>query len=165
LYQCRRPALFSNTTGAGNTATASFALTSNRTSGNNTADGFSALLTTKPIIQIPRNLGLIAEEVAEVNPDLVVRDEKGEIYTVRCDAVNAMLLNEFVKEHRAFIEEQRKVAKFEATITRQQQEMEALTAAIKEQAAQIQKVSAELATSRPSWRTRGEQTCTENRLE
>src|SRR5437868_13352850 len=43
--------------------------------------------------------GLIAEEVAEVNPDLVVRDENGEIYTVRYDAVNAMLLNEFLKEH------------------------------------------------------------------
>src|SRR5947208_4643345 len=43
--------------------------------------------------------GLIAEEVAEVNPDLVVRDTKGEIYTVRYDAVNAMVLNEFLKEH------------------------------------------------------------------
>jgi hypothetical protein len=53
--------------------------------------------------------GLIAEEVAKVNPDLVVRDQ-GEIYTVRYDAVNAMLLNEFLKEHRAFVEEQRKGA-------------------------------------------------------
>ena len=44
--------------------------------------------------------GLIAEEVAAVNPDLVVRDQDGEIYTVRYDAVNAMLLNEFLKEHR-----------------------------------------------------------------
>ena len=43
--------------------------------------------------------GLIAEEVAEVNPDLVVRDASGEIYTVRYDAVNAILLNEFLKEH------------------------------------------------------------------
>ena len=43
--------------------------------------------------------GLIAEEVDAVNPDLVVRDEKGEIYTVRYEAVNAMLLNEFLKEH------------------------------------------------------------------
>src|SRR6266550_3912980 len=49
--------------------------------------------------------GLIAEEVADVNPDLVVRDENGEIYTVRYDAVNAMLLNEFLKEHLAFVEE------------------------------------------------------------
>jgi hypothetical protein len=43
---------------------------------------------------------LIAEKVAEINPDLVVRDKNGEIYTVRYDAVNAMLLNEFLKEHR-----------------------------------------------------------------
>ena len=50
--------------------------------------------------------GLIAEEVAEVNRDLVVRDEKGEIYTVRYDAVNAMLLNEFLKEHRTVQETQ-----------------------------------------------------------
>ena len=51
--------------------------------------------------------GLIAEEVAEVNPDLVVRDENGEIYTVRYDAVNAMLLNEFLKEHRTVQEQKR----------------------------------------------------------
>jgi hypothetical protein len=44
--------------------------------------------------------GLIAEEVAEINPNLVVRDEDGHVYTVRYDAVNAMLLNEFLKEHR-----------------------------------------------------------------
>ena len=46
--------------------------------------------------------GLIAEEVAKVNPELVVRDRDGEIYSVRYDAVNAMLLNEFLKEHRLF---------------------------------------------------------------
>src|SRR5206468_3413795 len=63
--------------------------------------------------------GLIAEEVAAVNPDLVVRDEKGEIYTVRYDAVNAMLLNEFLKEHNAFLEEHHKVKKLEATVSRQ----------------------------------------------
>ena len=52
--------------------------------------------------------GLIAEEVTEVNPGLVVRDENGEIYTVRYDAVNAMLLNEFLKEHRKVQEQGRK---------------------------------------------------------
>ncbi len=71
--------------------------------------------------------GLIAEEVAEVNPDLVVRDETGEIYTVRYDAVNAMLLNEFLKEHRKMQE--------------QQKQIDALTAQLKQQAALIQKVS------------------------
>ena len=51
--------------------------------------------------------GLIAEEVAEVNPDLVVRDKNGEIYTVRYEAINAMLLNEFLKEHNKVEEQQR----------------------------------------------------------
>jgi hypothetical protein len=78
--------------------------------------------------------GLIAEQVAEVNPNLVVRDDHGEIYTVRYDAVNAMLLNEFLKEHRAFAEEQRKVQQ-------QQEEIDVLKADLKEQRALIQKVS------------------------
>jgi hypothetical protein len=80
--------------------------------------------------------GLIAEEVAKVNPDLVVRDKAGEIYTVRYDQVNAMLLNEFLKEHR-------KVQDLEKG-------MVALTAQLKEQAAQIQKVSAHLEMSKPA---------------
>jgi hypothetical protein len=83
--------------------------------------------------------GLIAEEVAEVNPDLVIRDAKGDVYTVRYDAVNAMLLNEFLKEHR-------KVQELE-------KRMEALTATVKEQAAQIQKVSAQLEMSKPAPQT------------
>jgi len=55
--------------------------------------------------------GLIAEEVEAVNPDLVVRDKSGEIYTVRYDAVNAMLLNEFLKEHRKVREQQKQIEK------------------------------------------------------
>src|SRR6266511_2500500 len=92
--------------------------------------------------------GLIAEEVAAVDPGLVVRDKNGEIYTVRYDAVNAMLLNEFLKEHRkveqlhATVAEQQKA--FQATIAQQQNEIQALTASLKEQAAQIQKVTAQL---------------------
>ncbi len=84
--------------------------------------------------------GLIAEEVAAVNPDLVVRDDKGEIYTVRYDAVNAMLLNEFLKEHRKV---QELTKDFQATVAQ-------LTARLDEQAAQIQKVSAQLAAASPS---------------
>jgi hypothetical protein len=53
--------------------------------------------------------GLVAEEVEKVNPDLVTRDEQGKPYTVRYEAVNAMLLNEFLKEHKAFVAEERKV--------------------------------------------------------
>jgi len=87
--------------------------------------------------------GLVAEEVAKVNPDLVVRDEKGELYTVRYEAVNAMLLNEFVKEHR-------KVDQLEATATQQAKEIQELKANLKEQSALIQKVSAHVEMSRPA---------------
>jgi hypothetical protein len=91
--------------------------------------------------------GLIAEEVAKVNPDLVVRDEKGDIYTVRYDAVNAMLLNEFLKEHR-------KVEEQEATIAQLKRDfgvtVAQLTARLDEQAAQIQKVSVQLEASKPA---------------
>jgi len=73
--------------------------------------------------------GLIAEDVANVNPDLVVRDENGEIYTVRYEAVNAMLLNEFLKEHRK--------------VEQMQKQIEALTAG-------LQKVSAQLEASKPA---------------
>jgi hypothetical protein len=93
--------------------------------------------------------GLIAEEVADVNPDLVVRDNKGEIYTVRYEAVNAMLLNEFLKEHKGFVEEQRKVEKLEATIARQHKDFEAAVAELKWQ---VQKVSAQLEASKAAWR-------------
>ena len=86
--------------------------------------------------------GLVAEEVSEVNPDLVVR-ENGEIYSVRYDAVNAMLLNEFLKEHK-------KVKDLETTVAQQQKRMELLTAQLKEQAAQIQKVSAEVEVNKPA---------------
>ena len=65
--------------------------------------------------------GLIAEEVAAVNPDLIVRDEKGEIYTVRYEAVNAMLLNEFLKEHKVH---------GARTTLKQQKQIEALTAGL-----------------------------------
>ena len=108
--------------------------------------------------------GLIAEEVAAVNPDLVVRDDNGEIYTVRYEAVNAMLLNEFLKEHRKVeqqattIAQQRKdfqasITKLEATVAQQQKGMEVLTATLKEQAAQIKKVSAQVEMSRSAPQT------------
>ena len=71
-----------------------------------------------------------------MNPDLVVRDAEGKVYTVRYDAVNAMLLNEFLKEHG-------KVEKLETTVARQQKQIEALTAG-------LQKVSAQLEASKPA---------------
>ena len=91
--------------------------------------------------------GLVAEDVEAVNPDLVVRDKEGKVNTVRYEAVNAMLLNEFLKEHRK-VEELKK--DFQTTVAQHQKEIQALTAQLKEQAAQIQKVSAELEISRPA---------------
>ena len=77
--------------------------------------------------------GLVAEEVEKVNPDLVVRDKEGKPYTVRYEAVNAMLLNEFLKEHR-------KVQELEATVAEQKKGMQVLTRQLEEQAAEIQKI-------------------------
>ena len=92
--------------------------------------------------------GLIAEEVAEVNPDLVVRDEKGEVYTVRYDAVNAMLLNEFQKEHHKVEEQGKTIAELRSTIAQQGKAMAALATQVKEQNAKIEKVSAQITMSR-----------------
>jgi len=94
--------------------------------------------------------GLVAEDVAKVNPDLVARDEAGNPYTVRYEAVNAMLLNEFLKEHRGVQELKNTVGKQEAMIAQQQEEIQALTAALKAQAAQIQKVSDQIKAHAPA---------------
>jgi len=114
------------------------------------AKASEAILALKPVTfrykkeldakGIPQ-FGLVAEQVEKVNPDLVARDDQGKPYTVRYEAVNAMLLNEFLKEHR-------KVEEQEATIIRLQKGMERVIARLEEQAAQIQKVSAQLATGR-----------------
>jgi len=103
--------------------------------------------------------GLIAEDVEKVDRELIVRDEDGKVSTVRYEAVNAMLLNEFLKEHRKVQEQDRKVQQLEVTaekhdldarIAQQQKQIEALTASFKEQAAQIQKVSEQLEASKSS---------------
>ena len=83
--------------------------------------------------------GLVAEQVAKVDPDLVISDEKGKPFSVRYEEVNAMLLNEFLKEHR--------------TVQGQQKEIDALKAEMKEQKALIQKVSAQIELSKPELRT------------
>ena len=120
-----------------------------------------AILGLKPVTfhyktdkQNTPQFGLIAEEVAKVNPDLVVRDDSGEIYTVRYEAVNAMLLNEFLKEHRKVAEQESTIAElkvsvakqqdaFESKIAQQQKQIEALTAI-------VQKVSDQVAPSKPA---------------
>ena len=78
--------------------------------------------------------GLIAEEVAKVNADLVVRDNKGQVYTVRYEAVNAMLLNEFLKEHR-------KVEDLETTVTQQQNQIQALITSLQKVNARVDAIS------------------------
>ena len=91
-------------------------------------------------------LGLVAEDVEKVNPDLVVRDKEGKPYSVRYDQVNAMLLNEFLKAHR-------KIQEQEQTISQLKSGLEMLTATVKEQASQIQKVSAQLRLNKPAPQT------------
>ncbi len=114
-----------------------------------------AILALKPVtVRYKKELdpegipqfGLVAEQVAKVNPDLVARDAEGKVYTVRYEAVNAMLLNEFLKEHR-------KAQEQDATIAQLKSEMEALIATEKEQASQIQKVSAQLELNKPAARS------------
>ena len=117
-------------------------------------DASEAILSLKPVMfhykgdktSTPQ-FGLIAEEVAEIEPDLVVRDKDGEIYTVRYDAVNAMLLNEFLKEHRKVQQLEALVAQqkidSETISARQQKEIEALTEG-------LQRVNAQLAAANPS---------------
>jgi uncharacterized coiled-coil protein SlyX len=97
--------------------------------------------------------GLVAEEVEKVNPDLVVRDKEGKPYSVRYDQVNAMLLNEFLKEHKKVEEQQVTIAElkstvaqqkgFEYTLAKQEKQIEALTAG-------LQKVSAQLESNKPA---------------
>jgi hypothetical protein len=108
----------------------------------------------------PRSIpqfGLVAEEVEKVNPDLVLRDADGNVSTVRYEAVNAMLLNEFLKEHRKVEELKTTVAQqqkdFQSTVSQQQKEIETLTATLKEQASKIQKVSDEVELKKPAPQT------------
>jgi hypothetical protein len=115
-----------------------------------------AILALKPVtFRYKRELdpngipqfGLVAEEVEKVNPDLIARDATGKPYTVRYDQVNAMLLNEFLKEHRKVQEQEATIAQlkrdFGATVAQ-------LTARLDEQASQFQKVSAQVEASRPA---------------
>jgi hypothetical protein len=104
-----------------------------------------AILAIKPVTfrykheldpdDIPQ-FGLVAEQVEKVNPDLVARDEQGKVYSVRYEAVNAMLLNEFLKEHG-------QVQQLKATVAQQQKQIETLTAT-------VQKVSERIELSAPA---------------
>ena len=116
-----------------------------------------AVLSLKPVtfqyksdVSGASRFGLIAEDVTKVNPDLVTRDKDGQILGVRYDAVKAMLLNEFLKEHRKVQELYASDAEQKKEIAEQRKEIHALTAALKEQAEQIQRVSAKVGMTRPA---------------
>jgi len=128
-----------------------------------------AILSLKPVTfrykheldpkGIPQ-FGLVAEEVEKVNPDLVVRDAEGKVYSVRYEAVNAMLLNEFLKEHRKVEEHEATIAqlkgaaaKQEAVNAEQRKRMEIVTARLKEQDSKIQSVSDRVELNKPAPRT------------
>ena len=91
--------------------------------------------------------GLIAEEVAEVNPDLVGRNPKGQPESVRYEQINAMLLNEFLKEHRRGEQQDCKIQEQETTIAELRSEIRSLAAMVNKQASELWKVSAQLPTS------------------
>jgi trimeric autotransporter adhesin len=132
-----------------------------------------AILALKPVtFRYKRELdpegipqfGLVAEQVEKVNPDLVARDEQGKPYTVRYEAVNAMLLNEFIKEHRKVEEQQATITQVKATVAKQaaiiaQQQKDFQAAAAHQQkqiealTAGLQKVSAQVEMSKPASRT------------
>ena len=135
-------------------------------------DASETLFALKPVIfrykkEIDRSqtlqYGLVAEDVAQVDPNLAIRDGKGQIESVHYSAINAMLLNEFLKEHKK-VEKQEAcitelssnatkqdaiIAELKSTITRQQDGMELLATQLKEQATQIQRVSAQVAATNP----------------
>jgi len=91
--------------------------------------------------------GLVAEQVEKIDPHLVARDAQGKPYTVRYDAVNAMLLNEFLKEHRKVEDQEATIRQLSSTVAQQQKDFQATAAQIirrlDEQASQIQKVNAQ----------------------
>ena len=104
--------------------------------------------------------GLVAEQVETVNADLVTRDPDGKAFTVRYEAVNAMLLNEFLKAHKRVQEQEATIAELKSIAAKQeminaqqQRETKALAATLREQASQIQKVSAQLELEKASAQT------------
>ena len=116
-----------------------------------------AILSLKPVAfhykDDTKNIpcfGLIAEEVAVVDPTLVIRDEKGAPFTVRYDQINAMLLNEFLKGHRKVEQQQATIAELKATVAHQQKRFADQEKQIAALTSGLQKVSAQIETSKPA---------------
>jgi len=130
------------------------------------AEESKAILALKPVSfcydqDIDENglpqFGLVAEDVEKVNPDLVLRDKEGKPYTVRYDAVNAMLLNEFLKEHRKVEEQQTTITELKSTVAQQQKDFQTTAAHQQKQiealTAGLQKMSAQLEVSKSAPQT------------
>jgi len=100
--------------------------------------------------------GLVAEEVEKINPDLIVRDKEGKPYSVRYDAVNAMLLNEFIKEHRKNEEQEATISQLQSKLTQQQKRFESKLAQQEQQiaalTADLQRVAADIELNKPESR-------------
>ncbi len=92
----------------------------------------------------------MAEDVEKLNPNLVVRDEKGRVNSVRYDAVNAMLLNEFLKEHKKVAKQQATIAKLKLAMAQQEKRFAQQEARIDAVTVDLQKVSAQIEMSRPA---------------
>jgi trimeric autotransporter adhesin len=97
--------------------------------------------------------GLVAEDVEKINPDLVVRDKEGKPYSVRYDQVNAMLLNEFLKEHRKVEEQQRTIVELKSTVAEQQKSFQSRLMEQEKQiealASGLQKVKVQIEATKP----------------
>jgi uncharacterized coiled-coil protein SlyX len=139
------------TTGAGNTGVGWYSLFTDTTASFNTGVGGGTLVfnnadsnTAIGVAALLFNTNGDGNTAVGVSPDLITRDKNGKPQTVRYEAVNAMLLNEFLKEHRNGEQQDRKIEEQEARIAKQQKQIHMLMAMVKEQAAQIQKVSARL---------------------
>lgn len=94
--------------------------------------------------------GLVAEDVAEIDPNLTVCNKEGQIESVRYNAINAMLLNEFLKEHKRVQDQAREIQEEKGTISELKKGLGTVIAQLKEQASQIQNVSAQFETSKPA---------------
>jgi uncharacterized coiled-coil protein SlyX len=98
--------------------------------------------------------GLVAEEVEKVNPALVTRDADGKVFTVRYEAINAMLLNEFLKEHGKVEQQEATITQLKSTVAQQQRDFQATAANQQKQiealTAGLQKVSAQLEVNKPA---------------
>jgi uncharacterized coiled-coil protein SlyX len=122
------------------------------------AKASEAILSLRPVsfrykkeVDRTRSLsfGLIAEEVAQISPDLITRDAEGQPQTVRYEAINAMLLNEFLKEHRTVQEQKTTIAQLKNGFVEQQKEMDRLITHVKEQDSKIQEVNEQLQLRKP----------------